>query len=121
MGAYLDELLADSPLWVAMCGESAGTTMLDASGNGRDGTIDAGVTLGAPGLIPSEGAATSWALDGYEGGTVDAAPWMAPASALVDTSGTAGAAAWPRTIAGTAATMPEARSSTMSFLMCLSI
>lgn len=51
--AYEDVVLADSPLVYWRLGESSGTTAVDASGNGRDGTHN-GSTLGEPGLIAGD-------------------------------------------------------------------
>jgi hypothetical protein len=79
---YADVVLADSPLAYYPLGEASGTTLVDASGNGRNGTIDAGVALGAATAVPADPAGHAWSLDAAEGGEVAAASWMAPATAL---------------------------------------
>jgi hypothetical protein len=76
---YSDEVLADSPLAYYRLNEASGTVLVDASGNGRDGTIGAGVVLGAPSFVASE-SATAWELNGFEGGQVPGAAWMTPAA-----------------------------------------
>jgi len=47
-GGYLQALLADSPLGIWMMDEASGTTMVDSSGNGRNGTY-AGATVNVAG------------------------------------------------------------------------
>jgi hypothetical protein len=51
---YPGEVLADSPVGYWRLGESAGTTALDASGNGRSGTYVGGVTRGTAGALASD-------------------------------------------------------------------
>jgi Concanavalin A-like lectin/glucanases superfamily len=72
--AYRDAVLADAPLGYWRLGETSGTTMVDASGNGRDGVYAGGPTLGVPGLLPSDadkalGTGVGW-------GAVAHAAWM---------------------------------------------
>lgn len=52
--AYSGAVLADAPLGYWRLGEASGTTMVDSSGNGRNGTYAAGVTLGTAGLITGD-------------------------------------------------------------------
>lgn len=74
---YSSEVLADSPLAYYRLGESSGTTMVDSSGNARDGAYGTGATLGATSLLPAE---TDTAIDvsttGTAPGTVASAVWM---------------------------------------------
>lgn len=50
---YADEVLADSPLAYWRLGESSGTTLADASGNGRSATLTSG-TLGTAGALSGD-------------------------------------------------------------------
>lgn len=83
-GNYDVEVLADSPLAYYRLGESSGTSMVDASGNGRNGTYT-GVTLGASGALSGDtdtaitlaGASTSYA-------SVPFAAWMSPAAVTLE-------------------------------------
>lgn len=50
VGAYATAVLADSPLAYWRLGEPSGTSMVDASGNGRNGTYAGSPTLGAAGM-----------------------------------------------------------------------
>lgn len=56
------EILADSPYGYWPLDDASGTTAVDASGNGRDGTYTGGVTLAQPGLVGD-----AVALDGSTG------------------------------------------------------
>lgn len=69
------EIAADSPAAVWWLEETSGTTLVDSSGNGRDGTIDAGVTLNATGIVPNRVGGGAWDLDGVEGGEVATGTW----------------------------------------------
>lgn len=62
---YASTVLADHPLGYWRLGESSGTTALDSSGNGHNGTYVGGVTLGAPSLIGSGGTAATFNGTGY--------------------------------------------------------
>jgi hypothetical protein len=53
--AYAAEVLADSPIAYWRMDETSGTTMVDSSGNGRDGTYSNTPTLGATSLLPANG------------------------------------------------------------------
>lgn len=78
--AYKAEVLADSPLWADLLEQTSGTSLNgDYSGNGRGGTIDAGVTFST---APAGAAAftKAWQLNAFEGGEVTAGSWMAPGS-----------------------------------------
>jgi len=52
--SYADQVLADSPVAYWRLGEASGTTMVDSSGNGRDGTYTNSPTLGVTGLIAGD-------------------------------------------------------------------
>jgi hypothetical protein len=60
---YEEEVLSDHPLAYWRFGETSGTTAVDSSGNGHDGTYVGGVTLGAPGAIAND-PDTSVSFDG---------------------------------------------------------
>lgn len=79
---YSAAVLADSPLAYWRLGESSGTTMVDSSGNGRDGTYAGGYTLGATGLLTGD-ADTCVDFTNGEGRVADAA-WMDVTSITVD-------------------------------------
>lgn len=83
--AYRDQVLADLPLAHYRLGETTGTTMVDSSGNGRNGTyVAAAVTLGAGGLLTGD---SDKALDCKGTGnpaTVAAAAWQNPASLTLE-------------------------------------
>ena len=51
---YPTEVLADSPLLYLRLGESSGTTLVDSSGNGRNGTYSGSPTFGIHSLIQAE-------------------------------------------------------------------
>lgn len=53
VSGYAAGVLADNPLGYWRHGEPSGTTMLDSSGNSRDGTYT-GVTLGTAGLVTGD-------------------------------------------------------------------
>lgn len=69
---YSAAVLADSPKGYWRQGEASGTTMVDSSGNGHNGTYNGTVTLGATGLTSGDTAAT------YGGGSgrVTYGSWM---------------------------------------------
>jgi hypothetical protein len=48
---YADEVLADQPIAYLRLGESSGTVAVDLTGNGHDGLLKGGVTLGAAGAL----------------------------------------------------------------------
>lgn len=74
-GDLLTQQLADGPLAAWPMQETSGTTMLDASGNGRHGTYNGGVTLAQSPLI--HGAGYSASFNGTTGrGVVADAAWM---------------------------------------------
>jgi hypothetical protein len=60
--SYGATVLADSPYIFWRMNETSGTTMLDSSGNGRDGSYSGGITFGAAGIA---GAAVTF--DGSSG------------------------------------------------------
>lgn len=73
---YSSEVLADSPLAYWRLGESSGTTMLDSSSNGRNGTYQGGPSLGATGLLLDD-SNTAVVFDGVDDvSLVPAAAWM---------------------------------------------
>jgi hypothetical protein len=51
---YPTAVLADAPLGYWRLGETSGTTMVDSSGNGHDGTYNGSPTLGAAGLLTGD-------------------------------------------------------------------
>lgn len=51
---YAAEVLADNPLGYWRLGETSGTVMTDASGNGRNGVYENGPGLGATGLLTGD-------------------------------------------------------------------
>lgn len=52
--SYSTEVLADSPALYLRLGETSGTTAVDGSTNGRDGTFQNAPTLGATGLLTND-------------------------------------------------------------------
>lgn len=90
---YSSEVLADSPIAYYRLGESSGTTAVDSSGNGRDGTYVNTPTLGTTGLLvgdsdtaitlasASSESVTCWSDDGALDGsltTFTAEAWINP-------------------------------------------
>jgi len=65
--SYAEEVLADSPAGLWMLDETSGTTAIDVSGNGRNGTYQAGFTLAQSG--PSSMLPNAVALTGEAAGT----------------------------------------------------
>lgn len=70
--SYSSEVLADSPLVYYRLGEASGSTLVDSSGNGRNGTYNGDYTLGQPGLTLDTdtaaafaGGATAWTTTTY--------------------------------------------------------
>jgi len=85
LAAYPDEVLADTPLVYPRLGEASGTTMVDSSGNTRDGTYTASPTLGVTSLVPSE-ANTAITLNGTsQYAEVAFAAWQNSANLTVET------------------------------------
>lgn len=72
---YPAAVLADSPLFYARLGEASGTTLLDSSGNARNGTYT-GVTLGAAGAISDGDTAATLAGASSSVGSVAYGSWM---------------------------------------------
>lgn len=71
--AYTAVVLADTPLLYWRLGEAAGAGVAaDASGNGRTGTIGAGVTMGVAGALLSD-ADTAAALNNSSTGVITSA------------------------------------------------
>ena len=63
--AYIDEVLADSPLVYWRLDETSGTTAADASGNARPGA-HTGVTVGQPSLLgDGSGKSAAYNSTGY--------------------------------------------------------
>jgi hypothetical protein len=76
--SYSSEVLADSPLAYYRLGETSGTTMVDSSGNGRDGMYGGDTvppTLGVAGLL-SGSSDTCADFTGTNYGDVAYASWM---------------------------------------------
>ncbi|MFZ1459082.1 MAG: LamG domain-containing protein [Candidatus Saccharimonadales bacterium] len=93
--SYSTEVLADSPLAYWRLGESSGSTIVDSSGNSRDGTYAGSYTLGASGLLGGDSDTAVSTTAGI--GSIAAASWMNVGSALsiecwfsTTTSGTLG-------------------------------
>ncbi|MDQ3540477.1 MAG: hypothetical protein M3440_07290, partial [Chloroflexota bacterium] len=61
--AYTTEVLSDSPVGYWKLGESSGTVVPDASGNGRAGT-NSGATVGATSLVATDTGDTAYSFDG---------------------------------------------------------
>jgi hypothetical protein len=81
--AYVASVLADSPLAYYRKGEASGTTMVDASGNGRDGVYSGGFTLGTAGATTD--GDTQVTYNGSTGkATVADAAWMNPTFLTVE-------------------------------------
>lgn len=62
---YSDLVLADDPLVYYKLDETTGTTAIDSSGNGNDGTYTGGVTLNQDGLIEQGRAASFDGVDDH--------------------------------------------------------
>ncbi len=62
---YVNVVLGDHPIGYWRMNATSGTTEVDASGNGRTGTMVGGVTLGSPGAITN--GDTSETFDGSTG------------------------------------------------------
>lgn len=77
---YASEVAADSPVLWWRLGESSGTTAVDASGNGRDGTYAGSPTLGVSGLITDGNTAVD--LDGVNDQVTYAATVLSSSSYL---------------------------------------
>lgn len=74
--SYSSEVLADAPLAYYRLGETSGTTMVDSSGNGRNGTYVGTPALGSAGLLAGD-ADTAVDFDGVDDhGAVADAAWM---------------------------------------------
>ena len=77
--SYSGAILADTPNIYYRLGDSTGTTAMDSSGNGHDGTYSAsGVTLGVAGAIVND-ANTAITLDGLAGSVQEVSGAGAPA------------------------------------------
>lgn len=74
--SYPATIVNDGPLAYYRTGEAAGTTMVDASGNGRDGVYGAGVTLGVAGAISDGDKAVSTSGASTGCGDVAYGTWM---------------------------------------------
>jgi len=71
---YAATVLADAPAGYWRMGETSGTTMIDATANGNNGTYAGTITLGQPGALTGD-KATGVAFDGHTAGaTVPSAP-----------------------------------------------
>ena len=74
---YASEVLADTPLAYYRLGEASGTTLVDSSGNARDGTYAGSPTLGAASLLVSDPSNTAVSFDGVNDiATVASATWQ---------------------------------------------
>lgn len=84
---FASEVLADSPLLYWRIGESSGTTAVDSSGNGRDGTYFGSPTLGVPGMIRGDANTTASFLQSTNDYiSLASASWMNVASMTISCS-----------------------------------
>lgn len=74
-GGYATAVMADAPLFYGRLGEASGTTMVDSSGNGRNGTYSGAPVLGAAGLLTGD-ADTAVRFTGSNYATVPFASWL---------------------------------------------
>lgn len=82
--SYSAEVLADSPLAYYRLGESSGTTLVDSSGNGRNGTFAGGVTHGA-GRLQLADTDTATDFNGTTGkATVSSPTWLNNAAITIE-------------------------------------
>ena len=72
---YSAGVLANSPVGYYRLDEASGTTMVDSSGNARNGVYTGPPTFGVPGLITGD-SDTAISVNGHEYGTVTNAAWM---------------------------------------------
>lgn len=80
---YAQTVLANNPLGYWRLGEASGTTMGDASGNGRSGTYVASPSLGTTGLVTGDtDTAATFTAASSQYGEVTAASWMNSLSAI---------------------------------------
>lgn len=96
IGAYRDEVLHDTPTGYWRLDESAGSTVSDASGNGRDGTYAGGPALGQSPLISGPLPGTAATFNGVP------ATASVPDNAALDIG--TGSATWEVLLRTTAAT-----------------
>lgn len=105
---YKAAVLADAPTAYYRLGEAAAAaTMLDASGNARNGSYVGGPTLGVPGLLPHDADTAADLAGTGQYGSVPYAAWMTPATWAMDAiikpdkvNGNGGGAIKPGVIAG---------------------
>lgn len=72
MSGYSDAVLALSPLVYFRLGETSGTTAVDSSGNGHNGTYHGSPTFGQPSAVAdSDGAVLFDGVDDYMEGSID--------------------------------------------------
>lgn len=84
MSIYSGLLLDSAPVAYYRLGEAAGaTTLVDSSGNGRDGAFDGTRTLGQPGLLVGD-ADTAVRFSGGGGAETTVGPW--PTTAITVTA-----------------------------------
>lgn len=76
--SYTSEVLADGPVFYARLGEASGTTLVDSSGNGRNGTYSGTVTHARPSLILTDSGdtATRFGNSGAGQAIVNYGSWM---------------------------------------------
>lgn len=80
---YADEVLADSPLAYYRLGESSGTSMVDSSGNGHDGSYVGSPTLGATGLLGGD-SDTAMVADSGKYATTPTGSWKSQSTVTVE-------------------------------------
>lgn len=83
---YSAEVLADSPLAYYRLGEASGSTLVDSSGNGRDGTYVVAPTLGVAGALTGDADTAADFQGPTTGGhaAVATGTWMDTASISVE-------------------------------------
>lgn len=83
---YSSEVLADSPLAYYRLGEASGSTLVDSSGNGRDGTYVVAPTLGVAGALTGDADTAADFQGPTTGGhaTVTTGTWMDAAAITVE-------------------------------------
>lgn len=85
VSGYSATVLSDAPLAYYRMGEASGTTLVDSSGNGRNGTWTGGPTFAQPGLLTSD-PNTSVSFDNTDDrATVVSAAWMNVSAITLET------------------------------------
>lgn len=82
--SYSSEVLADSPLAYYRMSETSGTTLVDSSGNGHDGTYVGGVTLNAAGLVATSTDKAANFDGNNDYARVPEAAWLHPSAMSIE-------------------------------------